>query len=379
MKYSFLPLEMINSRFEPRLSEAVARVVASGRYIGGPEVEAVETTLAEMCEVDYAVGVSTGLDALHLILKALIELKRLKKGDGVIVPANSFIASALAIVHAGLRPVFADPSIDDYLLHAETIERLANDGVRAVMPVDLYGRIAISQDMLEVCRRNSLIIIEDAAQAIGAWRQDDGETIVRPGSACDAAAFSFYPAKNIGALGDGGAVVTNDCELAAMVRTLANYGERNRYESVVAGYNCRLDPIQAAVLNVKLPSTQQENEARRNNAHIYGSLIQEGRGLLLPSAPMNGDAVHQYVVRCAGIDRDSFRRKLLERGVETGLHYPVAIPSQPAMAPYIDNGDHWPVAESLSSQVVSLPVSSATSEEEVHEIADIINNVLNNL
>lgn len=376
MRYPFLPLGEINRRFEPQLSEAVGRVIASGRYIGGREVTDFEEQLAGMCGVDHAVGVSTGLDALTLILRGLISTGRMAEGEGVIVPANSFIASALAIVHAGLQPVFADPSTEDFLLHAEEIDRLAlKGGVRAVMPVDLYGRLAVSESVADVCRAHGLIIVEDAAQAIGAYRVSAEGNYVCPGQWADAAAFSFYPAKNVGALGDAGAVVTRDPELAEAIRILANYGERSRYHCELAGYNCRLDPIQAAILTVKLPFADEENAARRANAMMYDSIIERGRGLVLPPVSGVGDAVHQYVVRCTGLSRGIFRKELESRGVETAVHYPVAIDRQRAMAPYVD-GAVCDVAGILADQVVSLPVSSALGHGQIAEIAEIINSVI---
>ena len=377
--YPFLPLREINSRFEPALSAAVGTVVASGQYIGGNEVMQFEQSLAAMCGVENAVGLSTGLDALRLTLRAMVILGRLAKGDGVIVPANSFIASALAIVDAGLVPVFAEPSTDDFLIHAEEIDRLASENVRAVMPVDLYGKLAVSRELVDVCRRRGLLIIEDAAQAIGAVRTEtDGEEL-HPGQLVDAAAFSFYPAKNVGALGDAGAVVTSDNELATTIRALANYGETKRYHCSLPGFNCRLDPIQAAILNVKLPYTNEENRLRRRNGIIYCNEIDQSGILLTPRMPELGDAVHQFVVRCVGIDREVFRRKLRERGVETAIHYPVALNRQIAMSGYFDVSNPCPIAEMLSGQVVSLPVSSATSAADVTSIAGIINQILQEL
>lgn len=381
MRYPFLPLGTLNRRFEPALTEAVGRVVASGRYIGGPEVAGFESRLAAMCGTGHAVGVSTGLDALRLILRAMVTLGRLNPGDGVIVPSNSYIASALAIVDAGLRPVMAEPSEADYLLHADEIDRRAGEGVRAVMPVDLYGRIAATEEMMALCRDRGLLVIEDAAQAIGATRSiSDGRggRIVAPGQWADAAAFSFYPAKNVGALGDGGAVVTDDAELAATVRALANYGETERYHCTVAGFNCRLDPIQAAVLSVKLPHTDDENAARRRNAAVYCRGLASDR-IVLPPAPEAGDAVHQYVVRCVGVDRQMLRSRLKGEGIETAVHYPVSIDMQPAMAPYIVGQPPMRVARRLAAEVLSLPVSSALSADDIAEIARIINHLLEDI
>lgn len=376
--YPFLPLGIINSRFEPELTEAARRVIDSGRYIGGPEVELFEGELAAMCDAGYCVGVSTGLDALRLILRAFVETGRLCAGDEIIVPANSYIASAIAIVDAGLVPVFADPSCDDFLLHTEEIERLMTDKTRGVMPVDLYGRIALTEDMATFCRDRGLVVVEDAAQAIGAWRKDCSGNTIRPGSLATAAAFSFYPAKNVGALGDAGAVVTDDSELADVIRTLSNYGESRRYHCPVIGYNCRLDPIQAAMLRVKLPHTDEENAARRRNALAYLRELDEGR-IVLPPAPVDGDAVHQFVIRCIGVSRDRLRERLVAEGVETAIHYPVPINEQPAMKKYTDGRQQTPNASMLASQILSLPVSSATTTEDVAQISSIINSIIKKL
>lgn len=378
MKYEMLPLDRINRGFEPGLSAAVNAVIRSGHFIGGPTVARFESQLSDLCGVDYAVGVSTGLDALRLTLRAMVICGMIEAGDGVIVPANSFIASALAIVDAGLKPVFADPSETDFLLHADEIERRACEGVKAVMPVDLYGRIAATDSMLEVCRSRGLLIIEDAAQAIGASRRLDNGTIVNPGQWSDAAAFSFYPAKNVGALGDGGAVVTRHSELAATIRALANYGESQRYHCTLPGFNCRLDPIQAAALSVKLPRVGQENSARRRNALLYRSMINADERLILPPEPEDGDAVHQFVVRCVGVDRDRFRSRLGDRGVATAIHYPVAIDRQEAMRDYAGTS-RCEIAARLSHEVVSLPVSSATSPDDIRAISAIINETLEDI
>lgn len=378
MKYPMLPLDRINQRYQPELSDAVDAVVKSGRFIGGEAVALFEAQLSGLCGVDHAVGVSTGLDALRLTLRAMVACGMLAAGDGVIVPANSFIASALAIVDAGLKPVFADPSANDFLLHADEIERRTCEGVKAVMPVDLYGRLAVTDSMLEVCRDRGLMIVEDAAQAIGASRRLGNGTIVNPGQWSDAAAFSFYPAKNVGALGDGGAVVTRHSELAATIRALANYGESQRYHCTMMGFNCRLDPIQAAALSVKLPRVDQENSARRRNASIYRSMIDCDSRLILPPEPEAGDAVHQFVVRCTGVDRDLFRSRMEGRGVETAVHYPVAIDRQEAMRDYAEESG-CEVACRLSREVVSLPVSSATSSDDIRAISAIVNEIMKDI
>ena len=364
-RYKFLDLGIVNAPYTDAIAEATARVVRSGRYIGGSEVETFEHMLAAVAGTDCAVGVSSGLDALRLILRAYIEMGVMAPGDEVIVPANTYIASILAITENGLRPVLVEPSLDTLNLDTALVEKAVTSRTRAVMPVHLYGRVCYDDTLADVARRHGLKIIEDNAQAIGA-RYADGR---HAGALGDAAGFSFYPTKNIGAMGDAGAVTTDDVRLADTVRALANYGSDRQYHNIYKGLNCRFDPIQAAALKVKLPYLEAENGHRSRVAAVYEAAI-DNPAVVKPRYSDAGDMVwHQYVLRVA--DRDDFRAYMAANGVETAMHYPVAPHRQPCMAEYAHL--HLPIAELIAREVVSLPVSSCTSEADAADISSIIN------
>jgi dTDP-4-amino-4,6-dideoxygalactose transaminase len=311
-------------------------------------------------DCSHAIATSNGLDALRLILQAYVEMGRLNKGDEVIVPANSFVASALAVTQSGLTVNFAE--VDATTSNIDWEKLAITPRTKAVMPVHLYGRAC----PVPAWVKEQLIVIEDNAQAIGA-RLNGRPT----GSLGDAAGLSFYPTKNIGALGDAGAVTTNDAELAAAVRALRNYGTDRQYHNIYAGLNCRMDPIQAAMLRVKLPHVDEENALRRQLAEVYNSTITNPH-VMLPQMPREEEqhVWHQYVVRVA--QRDRFRAYLLDHGVETAVHYPTALHHQPCYEP-LYGALSLPVAELLAEQVVSLPITRCTSETDAAEIADIIN------
>lgn len=369
-RYPFLDLATVNARYLPEIHQAVQRVVDSGWYIGGPEVESFEHDFAELVGARHAIGVSNGLDALRLILRGYMELGQLKPGDGVIVPANTFIASVLAITDCGLRPVLAEPSAATFNLSAETIsDALKRSDAKAVMLVHLYGRVAWDAGIERVVMDHNLLVIEDAAQAIGA-RHNGAEATAKAGAIGNAAGFSFYPTKNISAMGDSGAVTTNDDALASVVRALGNYGSDRRYHNIYTGYNCRLDPLQAAILRVKLPDTDDESLRRRANAGVYDRLIDNSL-VMKPEYVDDFSMVwHQYVVMPD--DRDRFRAYLDENGVQTNVTYPTAVHQQPCYAHLAPAGS-LPVAEDCCSRVVSLPVSSCTSPADAAEISAIIN------
>ncbi len=369
--YPFLNLATVNAPYMPAIKEAVGRVIESGWYCGGPEVENFEKELGAMIGVDHAIGVSNGLDALRLILRGYIELGCLKPGDGIIVNANTYIASVLAISDCGLRPILAEPDEATANLSGDTIARaLASDkGARGVMLVHLYGRMAWDDAIAKVVADHDLLVVEDVAQAIGARVMIDGE-VKRAGSVGDAGGFSFYPTKNIGAMGDAGAVTTNDSDLAAVVRALRNYGSDRRYHNIYRGLNCRLDPIQAAVLRVKLPFTDAENSHRGQLAAVYDSMITNRKVTLPPYAPDFAMVWHQYAVQVE--NRDGFRQFLAEHGVQTDVNYPQAVHEQPCYDGLAPVGA-FPVAEGYCRRVVSLPISSCTSVDDAREIAAIIN------
>lgn len=374
-RFPFLDLGEINRGYYSGLCEAAERVIASGRYIGGEEVERLECEMAEMCRAPYAVGVSNGLDALRLIMSAWVETGILSRGDGVIVAANTYIASILAIIHSGLRPVLVDPDEKTLNLSAEGVEKacMTDEGVKAVMPVHLYGRVAWDKDLREIVTRKELLVIEDAAQAIGAIAPGPGLFGSRhAGALGHAGAFSFYPTKNIGALGDGGIVVTHSKRMADTVRALANYGKTSQYHNEYAGFNCRLDPLQAAMLRVKLGDTRNVNARRFERAVAYNNVISHPLVIKPEITPQVTDQVwHQYVVRIPEGRRDRMRLYLADNGVETALHYPVPPHCQPCLRSLLHS--LLPVTEKLASEILSLPISDCTPVADAAAIGRIIN------
>lgn len=374
-RFPFLDLGEINRGYYSGLCEAAERVIASGRYIGGEEVERLECEMAEMCRAPYAVGVSNGLDALRLIMTAWIETGLLSRGDGVIVAANTYIASILAIIHSGLRPVLVDPDEKTFNLSAEGVEKacMTDEGVKAVMPVHLYGRVAWDKDLREIVTKKELLVIEDAAQAIGAIAPGPGLFVSRhAGALGHAGAFSFYPTKNIGAFGDGGIVVTHSKRIADTVRALANYGKTSQYRNEYAGFNCRLDPLQAAMLRVKLGDTRNVNARRFERAVAYNNVISH-RFVIKPEiTPQITDQVwHQYVVRIPEGRRDRMQLYLADNGVETALHYPVPPHCQPCLRSLPHSP--LPITEKLASEILSLPISDCTPVADAAAIGRIIN------
>lgn len=369
-RYTFLDLKKINEPYMDEINAAMHRVVMSGRYIGGEEVEMFERELAGMTGTPYAVGTGNGLDALRMIFRAYIEMGEMHPGDEVIVPANTYVASILAVTDNGLLPVFVEPSASTMNLDPQLVEDAITTRTRAIMTVHLYGRVSWNETLADIARRHNLKVVEDNAQAIGAMATVDGLYGGRhTGALGDAAAFSFYPTKNIGALGDAGAVTTPDPKLAAAVSALRNYGSDRRYHNIYRGYNSRLDPIQAAVLRVKLPHLGEENASRRKIASIYETAI-DNTLVTKPLYADDGSAVwHQYVVRIK--DRDAFRNHLSLCGVETDIHYATPPHLQPCYEQYA--GLWLPVTERLAREVVSLPITGCTTPGDAAEIAGIIN------
>lgn len=374
-QYPFLDLAEVNAPYMEQMKEAASRVISSGRYIGGEEVGVFEKELVSYIGVPHAVGVSNGLDALRLILRAWIVLGKLQQGDKIIVPANTYIASVLAISDAGLTPVLVDPDPITLNISADAVDKILTPDVKGIMPVHLYGRVAWDDDLRDIIHKHDLLSIEDCAQAIGARALTSGLYGGNmAGALCDAAAISFYPTKNTGALGDAGAVLTHSGELADTVRALANYGSDRRYHNKYRGFNCRLDPIQAAMLRVKLPHNDEENMARIDKAALYGSLINRKEIITPPIAGDSADCVwHQYVIQVTDGKRDLMQRLLSEHGVTTDIHY--AIP--PHLQPCYETLSHGPlpVTELTTSRILSLPIARGTTRQDVMDIADIINNL----
>jgi dTDP-4-amino-4,6-dideoxygalactose transaminase len=348
-----------------RLLEAVREVAWSGRFVGGETVDRFESAFACWCEAPHAVGVSSGTEALALALRAL----GVGPGDEVIVPANSFIATAEAVSLLGARPRFADVEPDTQLLSAETVARALTPQVRCVVPVHLYGRTVEMAPLCELAAERGLSVLEDACQAHGARYRGR-----RVGTIGDAGAFSFYPAKNLGAWGDAGAVVTHREDVAEHVRLLRSHGERPRYEHRVAGTTARLDAIQAAVLTIKLERLEGENEARRHAAGLLRAALAGVGGVRSPEPPAAGcdHVYHQFVVRTPR--RDAAREALARSGIDSAVHYPTPIHRTRAYA-HLGEADVAPVAALLATEILSLPVHAGVGERDAQRIADALHSV----
>jgi len=343
----FLDLQALTARRLPAIEQALDRTLAGGWFILGSEVRAFEAEFAAYCGTKHCIGVANGLDALTLILEAYRVLGRLRPGDQVIVPANTYIATILAVSRAGLEPVLVEPDIRTYNIDPERIEEKIGSRTRAILPVHLYGRLAPMDAILDLARRRDLLVIEDAAQAHGAVARGR-----RAGSLGNAAGFSFYPGKNLGALGDGGAVTTDDDDLAETIAVLRNYGSERKYHNRLKGVNSRLDEVQAAILRVKLRTLEADNARRREIARYYLEHIDNDQ-IILPEAAADGAHVwHLFVIRAA--ERDRLREFLAGRGIQALIHYPVAPHRQPAYAEW--NTRAYPLTERIHREVLSLPM-----------------------
>lgn len=360
----FLDLQRLNAPVNELLVQACRDVVEGGWYVNGENCRLFEEEFAEYCGVRHCVGVGNGLDALTLTLVAWKAMGVMESGDEVIVPANTFIASVLAIVHAGLRPVFVEPDDASMNLDPDNIENMITPRTKAILVVHLYGQCADMTTLARIASEHGLKLLEDAAQAHGATHHGR-----RTGGLGDAAGFSFYPTKNLGALGDGGAVTTNDGELAECVRMLGNYGCRTKYENEYRGFNSRLDEMQAAILRVKLRSLDDENDRRREIANSYLRGIANPQVRLPSILKGNAHVWHLFVVRTS--NRDEFRTRLAASGVETGVHYPTPPHKQPAFAEL--KNLKLPIAERIHREVVSLPMSPSLTEEEISQVIEAVN------
>ncbi len=364
MKIPFLDLKAINAAYREELIEAAVRVIDSGWYIRGKEAQAFEQEFAAYCGTKYCVGVGNGLDALTLTLRAWKELGKLQEGDEVIVPANTYIATILAITENRLTPVLVEPDESTYNVSPALARKAVTQKTKAILPVHLYGRLAEMPALMEIAEEYNLLVLEDAAQAHGASLQEQ-----RAGNWGHAAGFSFYPGKNLGALGDAGAVTTNDEELAQIVRALGNYGSHKKYENIYQGVNSRLDEIQAAMLRVKLKNLDKETAARRNVARLYLEQIKNS-AIVLPKWEREEQHVfHLFVVRCK--KRDEIQGYLTQHGIETLIHYPVPPHKQRAFLAW--NAKCLNIAESIHNEVLSLPISPMMTQDDIAKIADLIN------
>jgi dTDP-3-amino-3,4,6-trideoxy-alpha-D-glucose transaminase len=357
----FLDLGAAHAELRDALDAAWRRVVAANRFVLGPEVEAFEAEFAAYCEAAHCVGVGNGLDALTLILRAL----GIGAGDDVIVPSHTYIATWLAVTHAGARPIPVEPDPATFNLDPARVEAAVTARTRAIMPVHLYGQPADMAPLAQIAARHGLALVEDAAQAHGARYRGR-----RVGALATAAGFSFYPSKNLGALGDGGAVVTADASLAARVRRLANYGSQRKHHHEALGVNSRLDELQAALLRAKLAALDGWNERRRQAAASYRRLL-GGAAVVVPGVPSWADPVwHLFVVRSAA--RDRLQVALRAAGVETLVHYPTAPHLQPAYAGLHLAEGSLPIAERLQREVLSLPLWPQIRADQQQRVADAV-------
>lgn len=354
MKIPFLNLQSINLKYQSQLEEASLRVIRSGRYILGQEVRHFETDYASFCGSNHCIGVGNGLDAIKLILRAYIELGCFSDGDEIIVPANTYIATILAISESNLKPVLVEPDINTYNIDPSLIEAKITDKTRAILTVHLYGQLSDINRLKKIAQKHNLKLIDDAAQAHGAILDKK-----QVGSLCDATAFSFYPTKNLGALGDAGAVTTDDDELALAIRTLANYGSDKRYHNIYKGYNSRLDEMQAAILNVKLPFLAEDIHQRQKIASYYLKNI-NNKHIVLPCVScLEGHAFHLFTIRSE--QRNALQQYLLGQGIETQIQYPTPPHKQIAYSEW--NNLSLPITEQIHEQVLSIPLRTDLREE----------------
>lgn len=361
-----IPLVDLQAQYhglQTEIDAAIKKVIEGGSFIMGKALEEFEQAFAYYCEAEHAVGVASGTDALHLALRAC----GVEPGDEVIVPVNTYIATALAVSFVGAKPVFVDVVEETALMEQTKVEQAITLETKAIIPVHLYGRPVEMEPLLELAHRHNLKIIEDACQAHGARYKSK-----RVGALGEVGCFSFYPAKNLGAFGDGGAVVTNDPDIADRVRMLRNYGQKVKYYHLVKGWNSRLDTLQAAILSVKLKRLDQWNAARRRHAKTYRRLLGGQVGITLFAAPSQ-DVEHVYHLFVARVpERDRLLKKLGETGIGASIHYPIPIHLQDA---YNDMGyeeGDFPVAEMLAQEIISLPMYPELDEEKISQVTDAV-------
>lgn len=360
----FLDLKGINAQIREELIEACTKVIDGGWYIYGNECKAFESEFAQYCGTKYAIGVANGLDALILILRAYKELGVLRDGDEVIVPANTYIASILAISQNDLVPVLVEPEFDTYLLDPAKIEEKITPKTKAILPVHLYGQACQMELISALAKKYNLKVVEESAQSHGAYFDEK-----RCGNLGDASGFSFYPGKNLGALGDGGIVTTNDEGLANTIRALANYGSHKKYENLYKGINSRLDEMQAAILRIKLKYLDEEIKKRREIAHYYSENIKNEK-IILPTLRENHHHVwHVFIVRTE--NRGALRQYLLDSGIQTLTHYPIPPHKQIAYQEW--KGESFPISEKIHAEVLSLPICGIQSLEDTKRVVQVIN------
>ena len=360
----YLNLKEINNRHSEEISTAIQRVVDSGWFILGNEVRAFENEYAQYIGTNYCVGCGNGSDAIALIVQGYFELGKLKPGDEVLVPANTYIGTILPLTSLGLKVKLIEPNINTLQIDDELIEAQITENTKAIVIVHLYGKCAFTERISHLCKLHNLLLIEDNAQAHGCFFDTK-----RTGSLGDAAAHSFYPGKNLGALGDGGAVTTNDAELEKMIRTIANYGSSQKYVFDVKGRNSRLDELQVAILRVKLRHLDEENQYRRLLAKVYQQQINHSF-ITLPLQDADSDNVF-HIFPILTIYREKLQKYLLENGVQTLIHYPIPPHLQRAYSEW--NNLSFPITEQIHTQELSLPLNQTMSIDDVKMISELIN------
>jgi dTDP-4-amino-4,6-dideoxygalactose transaminase len=360
----FLDLHKINWPYQEAFHQKMQQVLDNSWFILGTEVKAFETDFAAYCGTKYCIGVGNGLDALVLIFKGYIQLGRLQKGDEVLVPANTYIASILAILQADLVPVLVEPKMDSYNIDPDLISAKITSKTKAILPVHLYGQLAEMDKINSIAKQHNLLVIEDAAQAHGALSGNG-----KAGNLSDAAGFSFYPGKNLGALGDAGAITTNDDELAQVIFSLRNYGSEKKYHNDYIGVNSRLDELQAAFLNIKLPHLDKENNLRRNIAKRYLDEIKNDK-IILPAWDFSNNHVfHLFVIRTE--KREQLQEYLKQNEIETLIHYPIPPHQQQAFTYW--NNLSFLITEKIHQEVLSIPISPLMTNAEVDSVIQILN------
>ena len=362
----FLDLNTLNSRFEDELALKFKSFLNSGYYILGNEVKSFEANFSKYCGTTYCIGVANGLDALTLIFKGYIELGKLQLNDEILVPANTYIASILSVLNAGLKPVFVEPDEATFNISPSEIEKHISPKTKGILVVHLYGQLADMKSITAIAKQHKLLVVEDAAQAHGAISNFEEK---KAGNLGDAAGFSFYPSKNLGALGDAGAVTTNDKALAEKVKLLRNYGSSKKYVNETLGINSRLDELQAAFLNIKLKYLDDDNKKRRDIAKLYLTHIQNNNIKLPEYNQSENHVFHVFVVRVE--QRTDFTGYLDRNHIGYLIHYPIAPHRQEALAAY--KSLHLPVTDSIHDTVVSIPISPIMTKTDVQTIINALN------
>ena len=357
----FLDLEKINNRFRTEIDERFKTILDKGWYLQGEENEKFSQDFAKYCGTKYAVGVANGLDAINLIIRAF----EFNNGDEIIVPANTYIATILAISENNCTPVLVEPDINTYNINPDLIEEKITDKTKAIIVVHLYGQAVEMEKIWALAKKYNLKVIEDSAQAHGAFYKDK-----RVGSLSNASAFSFYPGKNLGCLGDGGAVTTNDKDLYEKIKAIANYGSDKKYHHIYKGVNSRLDELQAAVLDIKLPHLDNDNSRRREISKYYRENIKNEKIILPKTYDEKSHVWHIFAIRTS--NRESLKKHLEDNGIQTNIHYPTPPHKQGAYKEWANQS--YPITEEIHKTIISLPISPVMTDEEVKKVVEVVNN-----